>query len=451
VANNRLLGALVDGTWDGRDLDAELARLDTEDGVRYVFCPEDARFSVRADGMLEPVEGEVEVALPPETRAELEGLGSALLERWRAAGNQPWILRQITEALGALGWSEAGKRGSQPLVRAWLREWPQVARVGQDYWVIAGQVPEGPRRTRLQVVRIAAAPADEPSLTGSVATGAGDTASGLPGVLSAPSENAELVPAGEQPVCLIATWTAVLRTIHLVEGFLRVPATARGAYPPRAPSLGKWEVLHAKWFDTNEDLWVWLDREGDLLCGTDLAEKLGWCDAGERLQVQWAPDRLVLRSLGIDAEVQREEARLVDAEALAALRGGLGETYRRSLLTILGEVNEGLSFPEVVAALRARQGHNVHRGTVRALLHAGGFSVRKGRWFAALDAEAGARRLRGAMVEALLPISETEALTASSDGVANPMRLRDTARAVQARLRELVGGLGSSSKDKNQP
>jgi len=205
-------------------------------------------------------------------------------------------------------------------------------------------------------------------------------------------------------------------------------------------------VLHARWFDTNEDLWVWLDREGDLLCGPGLAEKLGWCDAGERLQVQWAPDRLVFRSLGIDAEVQREEARLVDAEALAALRGGLGETYRRSLLTILGEANEGLAFPEVVAALRARQGHEVHRGTVRALLNAGGFSVREGRWFAAPDAEAGARRLRGAMVEALLPTDETKTATSSSDSVVNPVRLCDTARAVQARLRELIAALDCAGR-----
>src|SRR5437660_7113175 len=56
LANNRLLDALLSGAWNGRDLDAELARLDAEDQVHYTFCPNDARFAFLPDGTLEAVE-----------------------------------------------------------------------------------------------------------------------------------------------------------------------------------------------------------------------------------------------------------------------------------------------------------------------------------------------------------------------------------------------------------
>lgn len=59
----------------------------------------------------------------------------------------------------------------------------------------------------------------------------------------------------------------------------------------------------------------------------------------------------------MDTDVQHEEALLVDLEALAVLRGGLGESYRRSLLAILADAPQALSFKKVVEALRVRQDH----------------------------------------------------------------------------------------------
>ena len=114
----------------------------------------------------------------------------------------------------------------------------------------------------------------------------------------------------------------------------------------------------------------------------------------------------MLRITGHDEDVQSEESRLVDLEELAALRGGLGESYRRSLQAILLDAQEGLAFTEVVQALRERQGHAVHGGTIRALLYAGGF-VRKGRrWLPAPDSEVGARQLRAAMDAPLPRVSQ---------------------------------------------
>src|SRR5438105_4904240 len=130
LANNRLLDALRCGAWNGQDLDAELTRLDAEDQTHYIFCPNDARFTTLADGTLELTEREYNVTVPSATKAALEALGPQLLEWWHDRGDEPLTVRQVTEQLGKLGWSEANERNGWQLVRAWLLAWPEVARVG---------------------------------------------------------------------------------------------------------------------------------------------------------------------------------------------------------------------------------------------------------------------------------------------------------------------------------
>src|SRR5207248_9204938 len=124
--------------------------------------------------------------------------------------------------------------------------------------------------------------------------------------------------------------------------------------------------------------------------------------AGDLLRVQWAPAVVVLRVAGHVDEVQREEERVVDPQVLKALRGGAGESYRLSLQAILSEKQEGLTFVHVVQALRERQGHDVPRNTVRAILYAGGFLHRDRSWFAAPQNEHGGRKLRAALADALV-------------------------------------------------
>jgi hypothetical protein len=202
-------------------------------------------------------------------------------------------------------------------------------------------------------------------------------------------------------------------------------------------------VVRGKWFDTNDDLWLWIERTKNLLCGPDLADKLAWCDAGQRIRVEWRPDVIVLRSLDVDREAQREETRLVDIQALAEVRGGRGESYVHSLQAILTGTPDGLTFPEVVEALCARQAHPVHRGTVRALLSAGGFIHRDRRWFAAADVSVSARAVRTALVESLVPADETEALRRPSS---DPKRVQVVARAIQTRLRDLMRLIGAGAR-----
>lgn len=177
----------------------------------------------------------------------------------------------------------------------------------------------------------------------------------------------------------------------------------------------------------------------------DLARKLEWLEAGDLLRIQWAPDVVVLRLAGHDDEVQREEERLVDPQALKALRGVLGESYRQSLQAILSEKADGLTFVQVVQTLRERQGHDVPRSTVRAILYAGGFVHRNGRWFAAPQSEHGARKLRAALAETLVPVQEIEQnQTVNAELSADTERLKRSVQAIRAGLAELVNMLRES-------
>ena len=438
LANNRLLDALRSGAWNGRDLDDELARLDAEDQTHYVFCPADPRFTQHPGGTLEPSDSEYNLVLPPETKAALDAFGPALLEQWHSEGAEPLTVRQLTERLGNLGWTEATARNGWLLVRAWLLGWTEVARAGQDYWVPSNSIPTGPGHTRLQVLPISSVLSPDLEKAENVTTY-------VPGSArreTSPTIDNSPVPQGKATMANQVSWTYPLRTVHLLEGFIPVPAAARSAYPPRGVGEGDREVLRGLWYDDDERLWLWLNRTQDRLYGPDLARQLEWFEAGDLLRVQWTPDVIVLRLAGHDDEVQREEARLVDPQALKALRGGLGESYRQSLQAILSEKAGGLPFAQVVWALRERQGHDVPRNTVRALLYAAGFVRQNGLWFAAPQSELAGRRLRAALVETLVPAEEArQTQTPEAETITNVERQRRRVQAIKARLIELVNML----------
>ena len=437
LANNRLLDALRSGAWNGRDLDAELARLDAEDHTCYIFCPSDPRFTKHPDGTLEPSDSEYNVVLSPEIKAALDALSLALFEQWHGEGAGPLTARQVTERLDNLGWPEATARNGWLLVRAWLLGWSEVARVGQDYWVPSDSIPKEPERVRLQVLPISGIPSPGEEKAENTTNEPGSA-----GLETPPTIDNSPIPQGRETMSNRVSWTYPLRTIHLLEGFIPVPATARSAYPPRGIGEGDREVLRGLWYDNDERLWLWLDRTQDRLYGPDLARKLEWLEAGDLLRIQWTPDVIVLRTAGHDDEVQREEARLVDPQVLKALRGGLGENYRQSLQVMLSEKSEGLTFAQVVSALRERQGHDVPRNTVRALLYAGGFIQHHGLWFAAPQSEQGGRKLRAALAETLVPIEEAgQTQTSEAEVATTTERQRRRVQAIKARLIELVNML----------
>ena len=440
VANSRLLNELLAGTWDGRDLDRKLEELDAEDQQHYVYCPVDPRFEEH-NGMLEPAERERNIPLPPGLQATLDGMGAALLAHWRAEGAEPWTVRQVTETLSQLGWDEAEQPNSWLYVRAWLLSWGQVARLGQDYWLPADLIQQAVEQKRLQVSPVRGTDEEPPAGLGTIPAGVSvDTP---PSTKRSPTHGIhedEVVFAGEATAPRY-TWTVCLRTSNLMKGFLHVPAAARGAYPPPAPGEGERVILRAMWFEDGTRFWLWLDRSKDQLYGADLLRRLEWLSAGTVLRIEWAPDIIVIRQVGHDEEVEREEARLADLEALAELRGGLGESYRQSLQTLLAATPDGMTLTEVVTALRERQGHDVHLGTVRALLYKGGFVQKDHYWFAATDPEEGARRLRTALLETLVPDEQRESLRS----LQHSEYVRIRVQAIRSRLAEIVHALRQMS------
>lgn len=437
VANNRLIESIEAGVWDGRDLDAELARLDQEHGGHHVYCPADDRLIVHPDGRIDLADDERDLSLSEDVRTSLDGLTARLLERWRGAGSLPWTVRQVTDALAELGWDRARARGAWLQVRVWLRTWIAVARVGRDYWVPADAIPVGPARTRLAVIRVGG---ESPQTECQEAEGA-PTPDG--GGSDSPSNN---IPAELTTVLSGAStrWTIALRTINLLEGFLAIPATVRHAYPPAPQGGGRWEIVRGVWFETGEQIWVWLDRERDLLCGPDFAERLAWREAGERFEIIWAPEGLVFRPAGIDREAQREETRLADAETLANLRGGLGESYRQSIAAILTEHPAGLTFRDLLTAVCLRQSHEVHRGTLRALLHTGGFVCRESQWQVAPEDSRSRRLLREAIVLSAGDSGAGEAGPVSAQGrlVKLATSVARRCRAIRIELRDATASQG---------
>lgn len=443
LANNRLLDALISHTWDGRNLEAELARLDAEDHVYYIFCPTDSRFTTLPDGTIEPAASERAHILPPSLKADLDTRGPALLKRWHDEGTQPLTVRHITGLLDSLGWSQASERDGWLYVRTWLSGWLQVARVGQDYWLPTAAIPEEPTRRRLHVLPIASSAAgtseEDASETERTEDDSASTSSDHPTTASVrsstPINSQQLVSQGSTLLAQSVHWMQPLRTLHLLEGFLPIPATARSAYPPRTNGEGEKQVLRGLWFDSGEQMWLWLDRRQDRFYGPDLARHVEWLEAGDLLHVEWRPDVIVLRLSGHNDEIQHEEQRLLDPEELKALRCGIGENYRQSLQSILSASPEGLTFAELLTALRERQGHTVHQGTVRTLLYAGGFIHRNSRWFAAPHSESAARKLRTALVESFISNEETEPM---QELLPEIERQRRKVQAIRMRLGEVI-------------
>jgi hypothetical protein len=269
LANNRLLNDLLSGKWDGRDLEGKLTALDAEDQCHHVYCPTDPRLERNKQGILEPAERERNLTLPQIMKIELDALALSLLEHWLSNGPEPWTVRTISESLKQLGWRDADRPNAWLYVRSWLLGGPQVMRVGQDYWMPADHLPQDTRRTRLQVmpVRTPGNAAAEDRAT----TEDSDSSSGR-AALSKGDEN-QVVLGGAATVPQ-ATWSVKLRTINVLEGFLHVPSSARGVYPPPVPGESSTVVLRGVWFEDGTHCWLWLDREKRRLYGPDLAEKL---------------------------------------------------------------------------------------------------------------------------------------------------------------------------------
>ncbi|GCE12488.1 hypothetical protein KTT_23470 [Tengunoibacter tsumagoiensis] len=428
LANARLLTELQTGSWDGLDLDQKLIELEQEDGVNYTFYPHDPRLFQNHRGGWE-ARGERQITLPLNVLEELNGYQDTLQCRWTEL-NRPFILRQIVQALEELGWRHEGISSVDRYVRAWLLTTERFRRVGPDYWIVDALLPAEVKRVRLSV-----------PVMRSPVTETEEGADKLP-VDPASTHNLERKdPAGE----IIAykgtvtqtqvSWTATLLSIHLLEGFIPLPQAVRWMYPPLMQGEEGISLFKGLWYQDGESLWLWLDRRQHRLYGPDLLEKIGWLEPGTRLKIEWKADGILLREAGLDQEVQQEESRLIDLDELKVLRAGKGESYRQALQALLTEHQEGLTFKEIIGAIRERQNHQVARRTIRSILSSCGFIHRDQRWFAAPDNQQAAKKLRGALLETFVPPSEDNRSMNAQERVVIQVK------AIRQRLQEITSQL----------
>jgi len=434
LANTRLLNELKTGTWDGQQLDEKLLELDQEDHLHYTFYPFDPRRFQNRQGAWEAT-GERQIALPLGLKETLDTFTERLHARWSV----PLTVGQVLALLEELGWEHENIASVHRCLRAWLLTTDQFCRVGVDYWIPTEQLPREVQRTRLQVppIRTAAGRADQNVPTGEHLT-----------ALSAEEQNKqqprEQIIFQGTATRTQATWTATLYSIHLLAGFIPVPKAIRGIYPAPTPGEGNAAVLKGLWYEDATDLWIWLDRTHHRFYGPDLLDKMSWLSAGTRLQIEWNAEQIVLREVGLDAEVQQAETRLVDMEELKKLRGGLGESYRQAIQAILMAAPDGLTFQELASAINQRQNHEVARGTIRSILSGGGFIQRERRWFAAPDTTKGARQLREAFLETLVPQGEESA--GEQQHLSHHEYVRTRVQAIHHRLQEITRVLRENMK-----
>jgi hypothetical protein len=426
LANTRLLNELKAGIWDGQQLNEKLLELDLEDHLHYMFYAHDPRMFQNRQGAWEAT-GERQITLPPGLKEDLDTFTKRLHARWSA----PLTVGQVLALLEELGWEHDNIASIHRCLRAWLLTTDQFRRVGVDYWIPIERLPLEVQRTRLQVppIRTSAGIAEQ-----SVSTGKHLIA------LSAEEQNKkqprEQIIFKGTATRTQATWTATLYSIHLLAGFIPIPKAIRGIYPAPTPGEENIVVLKGLWYEDATDLWIWLDRTHHRFYGPDLLGKMGWLLAGTRLQIDWNAEQIVLREAGIDAEVQQAETRLVDMEELKKLRGGLGESYRQVIQAILMAAPDGLTFQELTSAVNQRQSHEVARGTIRSILSGGGFIQRERRWFAVPDTTKGARQLREALLETLVP--QAEESEGKQEHLSYHKYVRTRVQAIHQRLQEIT-------------
>lgn len=358
-ANDYLVEHLRAGSWDGTHLEEMLSLMDSETGRFNVFCPVDPRL-VCVDGNWRLADSESLPVLTDETRLTLDQLADDLLERWQLTSRSPWHTRDIQTCLGELGWTSDDS--SLLIITAWLisrnHEW---ARVAKDLWIPNEFLP-GLSLTYYRVTGITPDPAT-PSLvqfsSEESETNEGDETE---------QENEILrQPPTSSVEDRILTWKVALRTLHLNNGYIPVP-------PEVISGIRRWigmgDVIYVQgiWFEDAARFDLWLDVNNGRLYGDGLADRIGLLDAGSILKARWDVSGVLLSVVGVNEEINQEEARLIDPDSLASLRRGLGESYRVSIHAILTAEVDGLPVSELHRRLCERQGHAVHHGSLRAIL-----------------------------------------------------------------------------------
>ena len=353
VANEDLYALLLDGAWDGSDVAACLARLDeTEAGAPRVFVPNDPRFIVRTTAdRLDVSLKEQQADLTTLQRAALDALAPRLLER---AGSVPSPTSALCEIV--LAASEALANLNPKAFETWLAMQPEWARVGADMWLLREHLPALPHIGRYAIVNAPQSDMRQPDVTAV-------RQESKPQTVHAARPIAHAVTKPQS-----VTWQVTLRTIHLNEGYVPVPPSARALYP-HARRLAQVVMVGGLWFDNATNLTVWLDRARQRLFGDDLRSCIEFLEPGQILRITWAQSGLTFVCDDVDGQVAEEEARLVEVGAFADAQPRL-ESYRNSLRAILADDPAGKTFADLYKAVAARQDHKPNATTLRTVLSA---------------------------------------------------------------------------------
>src|SRR5579885_3326505 len=356
VANQRLYDLLSNNLWDGHDLYGCLAHLDHEQGDTFfhVFARGDKRFQLIQDeqGIYSLL---LSKALPTrmlvaEEKSALDALASRLLDRAQDRKAKPWTIIELLELLR----EEAKQPGTlEKIIPATLEQWllqqNEWARVGLEYWIPQVQLPSDASRHRYAVWSVFPSANGIKNIIGPEFVDENTLQFDTTQVEEVVTETEETYPLRNQ-----VRWRITLRTVHLNEGRIPVPRTARVLYP-QAQKLSNKVALAGLWFDDQSHLTIWLDKTKHELSGPDLQDQFAFLEAGAILGVTWTALGIRLQVIGRDTQATEEEERLVDLTGLAQLRSSLLESYRGSLRAILEEQSQGLSFQEIYAAICQRQ------------------------------------------------------------------------------------------------
>ncbi|HLZ56278.1 MAG TPA: hypothetical protein VKR06_04955 [Ktedonosporobacter sp.] len=436
LANTRLLHELQEGTWDGRNLDEKLLELEQEDQQSYTFYPHDTRMFLNRQGAWEAT-GERQITLPLGLQEELDTFKERLHASWLAL-QAPLTVGQVLAMLEELGWQHEGIASVHRCIRSWLLTTAQFRRVGSDYWIPVELLPAEVQHTRLQVppVRTSGGATDQPTSIDVDLAALTDEEQGRK------RQQEKIIFKGTATKSQ-AVWTATLLSAQVISGFIPIPKAMRGVYPPVMPGEERITVIKGLWYEDATALWLWLDRTHHRLYGPDLLDKIGWLEAGSKLRIVWDADEgIVFHDAGLDQDVQREQTRLRDLVELKKQRGGVGENYRQAVQALLTGTPEGLTFKEIVHTISQRQNHEVARTTIRSVLGSGGFIHRGERWFAAPDTRIGARQLKEALLETLVPQPEQDRALSLS----HHEYVQTRVKAIHNRLQEITSALREDTK-----
>jgi hypothetical protein len=352
LANEQLADRLWQGVWDGTDLESELEKLDTAQPTSFhVFCKADPRF-VEIRNQLRLTATPILVFEEPE----LNGIAGELL-KYHLEHNSPLNTRQLIEIALRINGEISVAEDQVDRMVSWLYTRPEWSEIGRGLWFPTELIPAVEKPQRIRVVCVGGngqhTVVNESFIEEETESSASVTSNHDPPVERHPDSS--------------VSWTHVLRTVHILGNYVPVPSGARFRYPRFVGHSGPL-AISTLFHDSGRDGFLWLDRDHNRFFGEFLAEMVQWEEAGRKLLINWKPEGVVIRLGEVDCEVQSEELRHLDPEALRDLRMGRGESYRQSLVAILKETESGLNFRDLYERLALRQNHKASRGSIRAVL-----------------------------------------------------------------------------------